>query len=288
MEFIYLLGRFHVVILHIPLGVIVAIFFLELLSRREKYRHLASASAYLWVVGAVSAIVTVALGYMHFAEGSFDSASGIQHRTFGTVLAAAMTVVAALRVSKLADRYASWFLPASILVALLATITGHYGGNLTHGSNYLVAYAPQFVRSLAGLGPRRPPVESLEAADPYLDLVGPMFSSRCSRCHSDDTREADLNLMSHAGVMRGSESGRVIAVGRPQSSELINRITLPEDDEAFMPAEGNTPLTEAQVRIIEWWVTAGAPVETTIGELESQPDAEIAALIRAELGLSGS
>jgi len=94
--------------------------------------------------------------------------------------------------------------------------------------------------------------------------------------------------MSHAGIMRGSESGSVVVRGRPQSSELINRITLPADDEAFMPAEGNTPLTAAQVRIIEWWVTAGAPVDTTIGALEMQPDAEIAALIREELGLSGS
>lgn len=288
MEFIYLLGRFHVVVLHIPLGVIVALFILELLSRREKYRHLASASTYLWVVGAVSAIVTVAMGYMHFAEGSFDSASGSQHRLFGTVLALLLTVVAGLRVSKLAGRYASWFPPASVLMVVLATITGHYGGNLTHGSTYLVEYSPQFVRSMAGLGPRRPPVESLEAADPFLDLVGPMFSQRCSRCHSDDTREADLNLMSHAGVMRGGESGPVISRARPESSELLNRITLPRDDEAFMPAEGNTPLTEVQVRIIEWWVAAGAPVDTVIGELESQPDAATATLMRAELGLSGS
>lgn len=288
MDFIYLLGRFHVVVLHIPLGVVVALFILELLSRREKYRHLASASTYLWVVGAVSATVTVALGYMHFAEGSFDSASGIQHRTFGTVLAVALVIAAALRVSAYGQRYASWFLPASILMVVLATITGHYGGNLTHGSTYLVEYSPQFVRSMVGLGPRRPPVESLETADPFLDLVGPMFSQRCSRCHSDDTREADLNLMSHAGVMRGGESGPVVSRARPQASELLSRITLPPDDEAFMPAEGNTPLTEAQVRIIEWWLMAGAPADTTIGELESQPDATTATLIRAELGLSGS
>jgi uncharacterized membrane protein len=287
MEFIYFLGRFHVAVLHIPLGVIVALFVLELLSRREKYRHFASASAYLWVVGAVSAIVTAVMGYMHFAEGSFDSASGIQHRTFGTILAVAITLVAGLRVSNAAERFASWFLPASIVMVVLATVTGHYGGNLTHGSTYLVEHGPQFLRSMAGLGPRRPPVESLEAADPFLDLVGPMLTQRCSRCHSDDTREADLNLTSHAGIMRGGESGPVVSRARPQASELLNRITLPRDDEAFMPAEGNTPLTEAQVRIIEWWLTAGAPVDTVIGELDSQPDPATATLIRVELGLSG-
>ncbi len=285
MEFIYFLGRFHVAVLHIPLGVIVALFILEALARREKYRHLASASGYLWVVAAVSAIVTAAMGYMHFAEGGFDSPSGIQHRTFGTILAVAITALAALRVSSAATRLASWFLPASILMLALATVTGHYGGNLTHGSTYLVEHGPQFLRSMAGLGPRRPPVESLEAADPFLDLVGPMLRQRCSRCHSDDTREADLNLTSHAGVMRGGESGPVISRARPQASELLSRVTLPRDDEAFMPAEGNTPLTEAQIRIVEWWAFAGAPVDTTIGELDSQPDSAMATLMRAELGL---
>ncbi len=285
MEFIYFLGRFHVAVLHVPLGIIVALFILEALARREKYRHLASASAYLWVVGAVSAVLTAVMGYMHFAEGSFDSASGIQHRTFGTVLALAITVVAVLRVGSAAERFSAWFLPASIVMLVLATVTGHYGGNLTHGSTYLVEHGPQFLRSMAGLGPRRPPVESLEAADPFLDLVGPILMQRCSRCHSDDTREADLNLTSHAGVMRGGESGPVISRARPQASELLNRVTLPRDDEAFMPAEGNTPLTEAQIRIIEWWAAAGAPAETTIGELDSQPDSAMATLIRAELGL---
>jgi hypothetical protein len=62
-------------------------------------------------------------------------------------------------------------------------------------------------------------------------------------------------------------------------------VSLPEDDEEFMPAEGNTPLTVAQVRIIEWWVRAGAPTGTTIGALGAPLDPETEALISSELGL---
>ena len=50
-----------------------------------------------------------------------------------------------------------------------------------------------------------------------------------------------------------------------------------------MPAEGKTPLTDEQVRIIEWWINAGAPHEVTMTEVEVPP--EIEALLRAELGL---
>jgi uncharacterized membrane protein len=285
MEFLYFLGRFHVVVLHIPIGLVVVIFFLELLARREKYRHLASASPFLWGAAAISALVTVLFGYLHFAEGAFEGASATQHRNFGTVLGVSITVVALLRTSKFAGLYAPVFFPASVLMVFLAMITGHYGGNLTHGSKYLVEYAPQFVRSMAGLAPRRPPVTSLEAADPFLDLVGPMFAQRCSSCHNSDKRESDLDLTSYAGVMRGGETGAVVSAGRPELSELLNRISLPPDDEAFMPAEGKTPLTDDQVRIIEWWITTGAPAETTIGGLDAKLDSEIQGLVRAELGL---
>jgi len=285
MDFIYLLGRFHVLVLHIPIGIIVAIFVVELLARKEKYRYLEAVSPFLWSAAAISAIVTVALGYMHFSEGGFSGASGNQHRTFGTALAVIITIVALLRSSRFAPSYMPVYFPAAVLMLLLASITGHYGGNLTHGSTYLVEYAPQPVRTLFGLGPRRPPVENMADADPFLDLVGPMFRERCSSCHNDDKRQGELVLTSYAGVMRGGETGSVVVAGRPERSELVNRISLPPDDDAFMPAEGNTPLTADQVEIVRWWIAAGARTDTTIGALDDPPDARVAGLIRAELGL---
>lgn len=285
MDLIYFLGRFHVLALHLPIGIIVVVFALEWLARKDKYQHLQSAAAFLWLAGAASAILTVALGYMHFAEGGFTGASAAQHRTFGTALAIIITVVAALRVSPFASNYQPVFFPASILMVLLASITGHYGGNLTHGSTYLVEYAPQPIRSLAGLAPRRPPVESLAAADPYLDLVGPMFQLRCTSCHNEDKREGELVLTSYESLRLGGENGAVVVAERPEFSDLLSRISLPSSDSAFMPAEGKTPLTDAQVSIIQWWIQAGLPNETTMAQVELQPDADTEALIRAELGL---
>lgn len=286
MEFIYFLGRFHVLVLHIPLGIIVAIFFLELLARKEKYRHLESASAFLWNIAAISAVVTVMLGYMHFSEGGFTGSSANQHRMFGTALAAIISVVAILRSSRFAPNYAPVYFPAAVLMVLLATITGHYGGNLTHGSTYLVEYAPQPIRSLFGLAPRRPPVENLADADPFLDLVGPMFRDHCSKCHNSDKREGELDLTSYATAMRGGENGTVIVPGRPELSDLLYRISLPPQDDSFMPAEGNTPLTSAEVMIVEWWIGAGAPTDTTFGALDGALEPDVEPLVRAELGLS--
>ena len=44
-------------------------------------------------------------------------------------------------------------------VLALVSVTGHYGGNLTHGTTFLGEYAPSFLRSLIGAAPRRPPVD---------------------------------------------------------------------------------------------------------------------------------
>ena len=282
MDFVYFLGRFHVLVLHLPIGMIVALFVLEYLSRKERWRYLEAASPYLWGATAISALVTVLLGFMHFAEGSFTGASGDQHRFFGTITAVIATGVAFLRVSSFASTYKPLFFPASLVLLVLVSITGHYGGNLTHGSTFLVEYAPQPIRSLAGLAPRRT-ITSVSAADPFADVVGPMFQERCAGCHNEDKSESDLVLTSYAGVMRGGESGRVVVAGNTDLSELLRRISLPHDDDEFMPAEGKTPLTDQQVEIIRWWIAAGAPNGGTIGALQVPDD--MRETLSSELGV---
>ena len=139
------------------------------------------------------------------------------------------------------------FFPASVLLLLLVAITGHFGGNLTHGSTYLVDYAPQPLRALAGLAPRRV-VTSVHEADPFEDVVGRFFQARCGGCHNADKRESGLNLTSYQTAMRGGDSGKVIVKGDTEQSELLRRISLPHDDDEFMPAEGKTPLNRPPSR----------------------------------------
>jgi uncharacterized membrane protein len=284
-DFIYFLGRFHVLVLHIPIGIIVAILVLEWLSRKEKYSHLQSAGGFLWAAAAISAVLTVMLGYMHFAEGGFEGPSGNQHRTFGTTLAVLLCAVAFLRNGRFAANYRPVFLPAAALMFFLVTLVGHYGGNLTHGSTYLVEYAPQPIRSLAGLPPRRPPVTDLAMADPFLDIVGPILYGRCASCHGIDQRQSELDLTSYASVMRGGETGAVVTPGQPDVSEIVRRVTLPPTDDAFMPAEGKTPLTQREIEIVEWWIGIDAPSGSTIGELGISLGSATRALLAAQLGL---
>ncbi len=283
MELIYFLGRFHVLALHIPIGVLLAVALLELLVRfAPRFAPLRAASSFLWGVAAVSAIGTVILGYMHYTEGGFDGPSVTRHMFWGTTVAVVATIAwgGSLIKEELFHRFAAW---VGLALVAMVSVTGHYGGNITHGSTYLVEHAPGFIRALHGLEPRRPRVTDLALADPYLDIVKPITDSRCLSCHNDDRRRGELSMVSYESLMSGGEFLPVVVPGAADASSLIQRVTLPPDHEDFMPAEGKTPLTERQTAILAWWVDAGAPADTTMASLEVS--GEVEALLRAELGL---
>jgi mono/diheme cytochrome c family protein len=219
---------------------------------------------------------------MHYAEGAFTGPSAEAHRFWGTV-----TAVAAL---------GSWWLAArsrgpanglrlvdGIVMLVLVSITGHHGGNLTHGTTFLSEYAPSFLRSLLGAAPQRPRPTSVAAADPYLDVVQPLLEQRCGTCHNEDKREGGFSVGTYDLTLVGGDTGRAFTPGDVPGSEALYRVSLPLDDDAHMPAEGKTPLTPEQIAILNWWVLAGAARDTTIGALDVPPDIE--PLLAAQLGL---
>jgi uncharacterized membrane protein len=285
-EFGFFLGRFHVLALHLPIGILIVAVVLDWLARRPRYAQLAGAAPLLWGLAAATAVLTAVLGYLHFGEGGFTGPSAEAHRLWGTV-----TAVAAIGGWWLAARSAGRAGSASVSrlavgVAMLAlvTVTGHYGGHLTHGTTFLGEYAPSFLRGLIGAAPRRPAPTSVAAADPYLDVVQPLLELRCGTCHNDDKRNGGFSVGSYDSTLVGGDTGRAIVPGNLEASELLYRVSLPPDDEAFMPAEGKTPLTAEQVEILRWWVGAGAPRDTTVASVGVP--AAVEPLVAAELGLS--
>ncbi len=145
-NFIYFLGRFHVLVLHLPIGIILAAVALDWIARSERFRALGAVSPFLWALAAVSAVVTAALGYMHLAEGEFSGDTAAAHRFFGTSVAVFTVVVWWL--SRRPQLYKRVNVATGIVALVLVAITGHFGGNLTHGSSFLWQYAPGPLHSL--------------------------------------------------------------------------------------------------------------------------------------------
>ncbi len=284
-DFLFFLGRFHVLVLHLPIGMVLLTVIVHWLSRDARNIALQAVLPVLWGCTALSALITVALGLLHFGEGGFTGPSASAHRLWGIVFALGTQVAWFLSVfNKVLYRRLGSPICSVLLVAV--AITGHYGGNLTHGSSYLVEYAPQPIRTIAGLEPRRAAVTDLSQADPWHDVVAPMLQTRCGNCHNADKQRGQLDLSSLDALLVGGESGAVVLSGNAEGSDLYKRVSLPENHENFMPAEGKTPLGREQVQILGWWINAGLPSDISVSTLSL--DEETAALLAVELGLSAA
>jgi mono/diheme cytochrome c family protein len=278
------LGRFHVVVLHLPLGILLLAALAELLSRRPRFASLASGVGFLWGAGAASALLTVALGLLHAREGGFDASALRAHGLAGGAVAAWACAVLALRtwVPPLYRR--AWPFAVAGMFALLA-LAGHLGGNLTHGETYLIQYAPSALQRLVGPERRARPT-TLAAADLYLDVVAPALAQRCSGCHNAGKRKGELDLSSYKALMKGGEKRAVIVAGKPGESDLFRRISLAHDDKDFMPKEGKTPLSADQVAAIGWWISRGAPQTGPV--LAGEPPKALRAALERVLGFTGA
>lgn len=110
------------------------------------------------------------------------------------------------------------------------------------------------------------PAPAAERQPNYTDIV-PLLQARCVICHSGANAPLGLRLDTYAGLKKGSQNGAVIEPGQPVQSELVRRVrgtSLPR-----MPLTGPPYLTENEIKLIENWITAGAPGPTTETEAAS-------------------
>jgi hypothetical protein len=286
-ELSYFLGRFHVLILHVPVGVLILAVGMEVLARwprpfAEVRSPLEPAMPLIWGFGALAAVVTVAFGYMHASEPGFTGAGVDQHRWAGTALALTAVLIWAWRADAPQSFAKIWPVGLAAIVALLIG-TGHFGGVLTHGADYLTEYVPgSRPEGRAGLA-ARPKVSDAATADIYLDVVAPMLVSKCGACHNEDKRRGGLSFADYPSLRKGGESGDAIKPGDPAGSELYRRVTLPSSAEGYMPKNHKSPPSPAEIEVLRWWIAIGAPQNGSIGEL--QPPQSVMSEVREVLGL---
>lgn len=97
--------------------------------------------------------------------------------------------------------------------------------------------------------------QAADAVD-YNRDIRPILSDRCFFCHGPDARHREAGLR-----LDVEESAKELAIdpGKPDSSELIARITNPDDDLRMPPAESGKTLSPEEIDLLRRWVTQGAP-----------------------------
>lgn len=278
-------GRIHPLVVHFPIGFLLLAALVEIILRKQQFQALKNYVHYLWGLGAVSTFFAILFGYFLSLSGDYNENTVFLHKWTGIALF--LFSIACYYISKKQIKLP--FHGKKILVSIIVfTVfyTGHLGGNLTHGSTYLLEYAPNGIRALAGLPKKAIPrkkVTVLDSADVYLDMISPIMHNKCVSCHNNDKKKGDLDLTSYEFLMRGGESGDAILPGDTEASDFYRRITLPESHDDFMPSEGKRPLTENEVELIGWWIENNAPSEGYITQMN--PENDIINKVKAYLGL---
>lgn len=111
------------------------------------------------------------------------------------------------------------------------------------------------------------------SAEPSLfeARVVPVLEKHCVVCHGPDKQKAELRLDSFELTMKGSDAGEVVSPGDVKDSELFRRITLPHDDEEFMPSDGKPPLAPHEIKILELWIQSGASASAPLSAFPHVP-----------------
>ena len=245
------LGRFHPLVVHLPIGLILLVPLLEIAGRVRP--ALLEAAAFVLSLSVFSCLLALTLGYL-LAYGSGDAGAGVARHMWGGI-ALTIGVLACALVREASARGAYPWLLACVL--LLLAWTAHQGGSLTHGNNYLTEYLPGPLKRLGT-------VQAKTFAYPdsfYAKHIYPVFDANCVACHGEGKVKANLRLDSYDRLMRGGEDGAVVIPGDPARSTLFKRITLPTDDKHFMPSEGKPPLKGEEIEWIKAWIAQGASPE---------------------------
>lgn len=275
------LGRFHPLILHLPIGFLTMAFTLEVLSRFKRFGHFRASVGFVLLLGCGFAIIASALGYLLAQSGGYNEGLLSVHQWSGIGVAAISAVAAMLlwlykrKPSVVLDRA---YLAALSTMMLSLAVAGHYGGSLTHGSDYLSQHMPEGLRLITGMGPKenyvRPKITDLQEAVVYTDIIEPIFRTYCTSCHNESKSKGDLMMHTAEFLMKGGEGGAVLIPGNADESPITQRILLPESHEDHMPPEGKSQPSEEELDLLLWWVNAGAPFDKKVAEVTVTADVE--------------
>lgn len=253
--FVSFLGRLHPVVLHIPIGALVALAACEAAAFARRAPLERGVRLVLIWLTALSGAAAAGAGWLLASEGGYAGSTVTLHRWLGVGLAAGVLLAAVGAAFK-----RTWLYAGALIASLgLMGPAGHFGGTITHGAGFLTApFAPESSRARPGGVPGASEV-SVAAVPGLPSDVGAMFAAHCVDCHNESKKKAGLAMHTAAALFAGSDYGPVIVAGDPGQSELAIRLRLPLDDEYHMPPEDRPQPTDAEIRTIIDWIAAGAP-----------------------------
>ena len=275
-DFLIFLGRHHPIVLHLPVGLLAVIAFLEFFSWWRKIEIYDEAMYMLLWLAAITSVGAAGLGILLALPGGYNEELLSRHGWLGLGVAAAAIFALYLKIhyrrdKSLARRHC--FRGAIFFACILMSIAGHDGGSLTHGTEYLFEHAPDQMRVMTGREPKKPKVVEVvtkeEKVIPVFEAkILPLFEENCTSCHGADKSKGDLRLDSLLMLARSFND--IIVPGNPEESSLYTLLVTTDEDDMMPPKGKGEKISDEDIEMIRLWILNGASFGATEKDLKEQ------------------
>jgi uncharacterized membrane protein len=267
LEFI---GHLHPVIVHLPIGILLLGVLMMVYEHYSKV-DLQLPISFAFLVGSISAVLACIAGWILSNSGEYDALLVQKHQWTGISTAVIGLLVYFLK------QYRKLL---AVILTLLVFITGHYGGTLTHGENYLFnsnensntsqvdtikVEAKKFTQTISNGADSL----TIETHNIYKEQIAPLLKLRCYNCHAALKQKNGLRLDGEMFIKKGGKNGKIFVAGNTFKSPLYTSLVLPIDDEKHMPPQGKHQLNQNEILIIERWIKSGASFEDIIDTISN-------------------
>ena len=218
--FLFFVGRFHPILLHLPIGALIVLFLMEIINSFRSELNLNAACDILLWFSVLSIIPTISLGFLLASSGNYEDELLNFHKWLGWFTALICVWLVVFRQQKSpknpngVSRFYQVFLTINVVLISLA---GHYGGHLTHGEDYLTKYMPTAMKTLLNIDDDADEYMVMNAvADStskeaiyFKNNIRPIVKTYCFECHGEDKQKGDMRLDTlHWNMLSGRDAER--------------------------------------------------------------------------------
>lgn len=271
-------GRLHPAIVHLPIGILLLACLFELFTREARYLVVKPVIRTMVFWGTLAAIAAVVSGLLLEDSGEYDQEFVEPHELAGIIsasLSVLLYIIYRINIKRGVIKI------VSLAVLGMIGLTGHLGGTVTRGPEFLTEPFTQSANKTITVKP----VANIQNAVVYNDIVQPILQEGCYSCHGPNRQKGKLRLDDKDHIMKGGKEKKAVVAGKPEESEMIKRMLLPLDDEDHMPPKNKPQLSKQHIAVLQWWVNAGADFNKKVSELR-QPENIKPALVAVETGVT--
>lgn len=270
-DFALFLGRFHPLVVHLPIGFLVLAILVEIFLGKKQTDQGPDYVRFILGWSVLGSALAILFGWLLASQGGYAGGTLGWHRWLGIATGVVSLLLWYVKGGGLPALQA-YYRPMLWTTLGLVTITGHLGGNLTHGADYLLKYAPGPIAALLGGSGGSTEVginiTNPDSAMVYDKVIKPILADKCFACHNEDKTKGGLIMTSIEGLQEGGNKGHAVVAGKAMDSEIWKRVTLPQESKKFMPPDGKSPMNYQEIRLLEWWIGNGANFEETLAQAE--------------------